>query len=200
LPSPIWKRVGPAISRRARLYWYRLRYRRAALGRGCDIRTGFRLRLGSGGCLTLGSRCVVDRFMDIECDGRIVVGAHTIFGHHCTLAARELVEIGTDCLIAELVSIRDHNHNFDRLDVLTRVQGEVINPVRIGKNVWIGAKVTVMRGVTIGDNAVIGANAVVTKDIPANAIAVGVPARVIRLRDGTRVQPLESMHEAHAIS
>ena len=61
-------------------------------------------------------------------------------------------------------------------------QGAIVAPVRIGSNVWLGAKVTVVKGVSIGDNAIVGANAVVTRDIPPNAIAVGVPARVIRSR------------------
>ena len=54
-------------------------------------------------------------------------------------------------------------------------------PINIGNNVWIGANVTICGGVTIGDGAVIGAGAVVVKDIPANALAVGVPARVLRI-------------------
>lgn len=53
-------------------------------------------------------------------------------------------------------------------------------PVIIGKNVWIGDKATVLPGVTIGDGAIIGANSVVTKDIPANSIAVGIPAKVVK--------------------
>jgi acetyltransferase-like isoleucine patch superfamily enzyme len=57
-----------------------------------------------------------------------------------------------------------------------------VAPVRIGRNVWLGAKVTVSKGVAIGDNAIVGANAVVTHDIPPNAIAAGVPARIIRMR------------------
>ena len=54
----------------------------------------------------------------------------------------------------------------------------------IGSNVWIAAKASIVKGVTIGDNAIIGANAVVCRDVPANAIAVGVPARVVRMRTG----------------
>ena len=53
-------------------------------------------------------------------------------------------------------------------------------PIVIGNNVWIGANVTVLPGVTIGENAVIAAAAVVTKDVPANAVVVGSPARVVR--------------------
>ena len=53
-------------------------------------------------------------------------------------------------------------------------------PIHIGENVWLGANVTVLGGVTIGDNAVIAAGAVVTKNIPPNTVAAGVPARVVR--------------------
>ncbi|WP_238596563.1 acyltransferase [Abditibacterium utsteinense] len=120
--------------------------------------------------------------MTIEVEGRLEVGERTIFGHHCTLAARDSIIIGADCLLAEMVSIRDHDHRFDNLEIPIREQGIVSAPVVIGKNVWLGAKVTVLKGVTIGDNAVVGANAVVTKNLPKNAIAVGIPAKVIRLR------------------
>ena len=82
-----------------------------------------------------------------------------------------------------LVAIRDHDHRFDGpLAVPIREQGHVCAPVTIGDNVWLAGKSTVLKGVTIGDNAVVGANAVVTRDIPANAVAMGVPARVIRYR------------------
>jgi acetyltransferase-like isoleucine patch superfamily enzyme len=55
--------------------------------------------------------------------------------------------------------------------------------VRVGNNVWIGYGACILRGVTVGDNAVIGTNAVVTRDVPANAVVAGVPARVLRMRE-----------------
>ena len=94
--------------------------------------------------------------------------------------------IGENCLIAELVSIRDHDHAFLSTNIPIRDQGFTIKPVSIGKNVWIAAKASIVKGVTIGDNVIVGANAVVCHDIPANAIAVGVPARVIRMRAAPR--------------
>jgi acetyltransferase-like isoleucine patch superfamily enzyme len=159
-----------------------MRFPSARFGNLCDIRSGFHLLLSPRARLEVGTQCVLDRDMTIECRGTLQIGHRTIFGHHCTLAARDSLVIGDDCLIAEMVSIRDHDHCFDRLDVPIREQGAVSAPINIGRNVWLGAKVTVVKGITIGDNAIIGANAVVTKDIPANAIAVGIPARVIRMR------------------
>jgi acetyltransferase-like isoleucine patch superfamily enzyme len=176
-------RVWKAIVRRSRLFLARAKNPRARFGKGCDIRKGLELKLGPSASVEFGEGCVLDRYLTVECDGILKVGARTIFGHHCTLAVREVLEIGEDCLVAEVVSIRDHDHCFDRLDVPVREQGDVVAPVRIGKNVWLGAKVTVAKGVSIGDNAVVGANAVVTRAVAPNTIAAGVPARVIRTRE-----------------
>jgi acetyltransferase-like isoleucine patch superfamily enzyme len=178
-------RVGPALSRRWRLIVARRRFSRARFGARCDIRRGLHLRMGNRARIEFGPECVLDRDMTVECEGTLRVGARTIFGHHCTLAASESVIIGEDCLIAEMVSIRDHDHRFDALEIPIRDQGESVQRVEIGRNVWLASKVTVTKGVSIGDNAIVGANAVVTKDIPANAVAVGIPARVIRMRGET---------------
>ncbi len=144
------------------------------------IRKRFVLRQGSSARVEFGPSCVLDNDLTIECLGNLTVGERVIFGHHCTLAAREHIEIGSDCMIAELVSIRDHDHAFAGSGGVYREQGFVCAPVRIGRNVWLGGKVTVCKGVSIGDNSVIGANAVVTKDVPANCVAGGVPARIIK--------------------
>ena len=88
------------------------------------------------------------------------------------------VTLGEDCLIGPRCTIATPNH---ALDAATRLAGwEHASPVTIGDNVWFGANVTVTPGVTIGSNSIIGAGSVVTRDIPANSIAVGNPAHVIR--------------------
>lgn len=171
-----------ALERVAELQYLRLAYGQLAFGDRCEVRLGHHFSVAQGGVVSFGEGCIIDRGMTVEVSGTLEVGPGTIFGHHCTLAARSSVRIGAKCLIAELVSIRDHDHDFATLALPTRDQGEVVANVVVGSNVWLGSKVTVLKGVTIGDNAVIGAGAVVSRDIPANAVAVGVPARVIRYR------------------
>lgn len=121
---------------------------------------GIIVRASSGGVIRIGKRVTLRRFI--------------------TLHAYERIEIGDDSRIGEMVTIRDHNHFSELEDAPGEAKGFEAAPVIIGNNVWVGVKVTIMPGVSIGDNAIIGANAVVTKDVPANAIAAGVPAKVIR--------------------
>ena len=172
------------VRRRLGLAWTRLRHRRVSWGRRCDVRRGARFRVARGARVRFGEGCVVDRGFDLESRGVVEVGDRTVFGHHCTVAADQSVIIGRHCLLAELVSVRDHDHAFEEVDRAVLDQGRVTAPVRIGDNVWLGAKVTVTKGVTIGSDVVVGAHAVVTSDLPDGCVAVGIPARVIRTREG----------------
>jgi len=182
----IGRRVGVAALRRVRLALARLRYPGVRFGRRCDVRPGISIRLRTKGKFIVGAGCVLDRCLTVESHGAIVLGDRTVLGHHVTLAAHDSVLVGQDCLIAELVSIRDHDHRFTDPERPVRTQGMQVSRVRIGNDVWIGAKATITRGVTIGDHAVVGANAVVTHDVPAWAVVVGIPAQVLRYREGAR--------------
>ena len=139
--------------------------------------------MARGATAAFGSGCVLDHGFTLEVAGRLTVGDRTVFGHHCTVAADDRVTIGRGCLIGELVSIRDHDHAFEATDVPILDQGRRTAPVVLGDDVWVGAKATITSGVTIGDGAVVGAHAVVTRDLPAGCVAVGIPARVVRMRD-----------------
>jgi acetyltransferase-like isoleucine patch superfamily enzyme len=141
------------------------------------------LQIWPGAGVEIGERCVIDRGASIECRGRLVIGAQVIAGHHVTIGVNGSVRIGADSLIAELVSIRDHDHGFDRNDVPMRDQGSMTADVVIGRDVWIGAKATITSGVTIGDHAIVAAGAVVTRDVEPWSIVGGVPARVIGRRE-----------------
>ncbi len=178
------RRVGVAALRRARLARARLRYPGVRFCPRSDVQPGLSIRLGTNGRLVVGANCVLDRYLTVESNGEVVLGDRTILGHHVTLAAHDSVRIGQDCLIAELVSIRDHDHRFTDPGRPIRIQGRQVSQVHIGDDVWIGSKATITRGVVIGAHAVVGANSVVTSDVPAWAIVGGIPARVLRYRDG----------------
>jgi len=115
-------------------------------------------------------------------EGTLRVGSRGTFGRLTSVNCYLDVEIGEGALVADHVYISDFDHRYAELDRPIKDQGIVKSRVRIGADVWLGTKVTVARGVVIGPGAVVGANAVVTRDVPAYAVAVGAPARVIRDR------------------
>lgn len=111
--------------------------------------------------------------------GKIRIGRGTAMSNNISIIATESIEIGEKCLIGDLVTIMDSD--FHRLDPAERWQGsDPAGPVRLGRNVWLGSRVLVLKGVSIGDNTVVAAGAVVSKSLPPNVLAAGVPARVIR--------------------
>lgn len=111
-------------------------------------------------------------------------GAHVHFGNNVyanfnlTLVDDTDIYVGDKVMFGPNVTVATAGHP---IDPELRYQAMQYNiPVHIGENVWIGANAVVLPGVTIGDNSVIGAGSVVTKDIPANVVAVGNPCRVLR--------------------
>jgi len=109
----------------------------------------------------------------------ITVGKRVFINSGCKFQDQGGITIGDDCLIGHNALLATLNHDLSP----SRRADMHPSPIIIGRNVWIGANVTVLPGVTIGDNAVIGASSLVTKDVPENTIAVGSPARVIRSLD-----------------
>lgn len=111
-----------------------------------------------------------------ECGINIKLGKNVFINSGCCFQDHAGIEIGDGTLIGHQVVIATINHAQDpvsRADMFPK-------PVKIGKNVWIGAHATILPGVTIGDNAIIAAGAVVTKDVEKNAVAGGVPAKKIK--------------------
>jgi acetyltransferase-like isoleucine patch superfamily enzyme len=108
----------------------------------------------------------------VDGDARIVIGADYI-GPNSVLVARESITIGDGTKIAELVVIRDADH--DHTAPLRDLKFSAA-PIEIGKDVWLGAQAVVLRGVSIGDHATVGAGAVVTRTVREGTTVVGVPA------------------------
>lgn len=106
----------------------------------------------------------------------IHVGEGVFINACCHFQDHGGVTLGDGCQIG-------HNVVFATLNHFIEAEKRKLTysaPIVLGKNVWVGSNATILQGVTIGDNAVVGAGAVVTQDIPANAVAVGVPAKVIK--------------------
>jgi len=113
----------------------------------------------------------------------ISIGRKVVIGEWCFFDGFGGIEIGDWTIIAHNCSFISEDHGFDALDTPIRFQKKVVAPIKIGRDVWIGCGVRILKGVTIGNGAVIGAGSVVTHDIPPFSIAVGVPAKVIKVRN-----------------
>jgi lipopolysaccharide O-acetyltransferase len=142
-----------------------------------------------GASFTTGVGLRLDAFPNSEIIA-ITIGNNVQLNDYVHIAAVQNVSIGDHSLIASKVFISDHNHGqyaeFDlnnHPDIPPSHRPLASQPVRIGARVWIGEHVCIMPGVSIGDGAIIGAGAIVISDIPANTIAVGSPARVVRQFD-----------------
>ncbi|WP_069172954.1 sugar O-acetyltransferase [Streptomyces griseus] len=127
---------------------------------------------------SLGAGADVRPPLYVDYGSNIAIGARTFVNYNLTALDVARITVGEDCQIGPNVQLLTPTHPVEpepRRDKL-----EAALPITIGNNVWLGGGVIVCPGVTIGDNSVIGAGAVVTKDIPANVVAVGNPARPVR--------------------
>jgi acetyltransferase-like isoleucine patch superfamily enzyme len=125
---------------------------------------------------------VGERFMVIppfstDCGLNTSVGRNVFINQGCHFMDMGGLTIGDDVMIGPKVTIVTAGHPVAPAD---RFKGVVMKPIAIGNNVWIGAAATILPGVTIGDGAVVAAGAVVSRDVPANTMAAGVPARVVK--------------------
>lgn len=111
-----------------------------------------------------------------DCGKNLHIGKNVFFNSGCKFQDQGGIIIGDGSLIGHNVVLATLNHHLD-----PRHRGDMIPaPIHIGQNVWVGSNATILSGVTIGDGAVIAAGAVVTKDVPQNAVAGGVPAKIIK--------------------
>ncbi len=142
------------------------------------------IQIGRRGTIRFGRFVWVGDGTKIRChEGEVVIGPKTVLGQECTISAFQHVRIGEQCVIADRAMFIDFDHGSVEVDRPIRQQGIYKRDVDVGANVWIGYGACILRGVRVGDNAIIGTNSVVTRDVPANAVVGGVPARILRMRE-----------------
>lgn len=168
----------------ARWLWLKLRWRGRLVTDGpCFVRGGVRIEIGREARIVLGRWSWVGDGCKLRAhEGVIEIGAKSVLGNECTLSCYQRIQIGRECIIADHTMMIDFDHIITDVERPMREQGILKRDVRVGHNVWIGHGASILRGASVGDNTVIGTGAVVTRDVPANAVAGGVPARVLRMR------------------
>ena len=180
------------------VYWYcsrRFKGKVAQQSGPCYVGPTARVAVQDGSTnedIVVGNRCHINGLLYSQSHGKIEIGDFCAISRNVQIRSCKSVVIGDYSTLSANVIIQDNNTHpispsFRRVRAQMPVGHEIhlwrwseSAPVVIGKNVWIGENARVCKGVAIGDNSVIGANSVVTKDIPANCVAVGNPARVVK--------------------
>jgi acetyltransferase-like isoleucine patch superfamily enzyme len=164
----------------------RLRQQGVALGRNAQIGTGVHCEAGFRdvrGQIVTAPGCSLSHGVILAAwGGRITLGQNVFVGPYVVMYGHGGIEVGDNTLISMHCRILSSNHSIPPPNIPIRSQPDILLPTKIGRDVWLGAGVTVLGGVSIDDGCVVGAGAVVATNLPSNSVAVGVPARVIRQR------------------
>jgi len=171
-----------------RFGWLKLRYRGRLQTDGLAfVCPGVKFEIGKDARVVLGRWSWLGHGCKVRAhEGEIVIGAKSVLGQECTLSAYQHISIGRECIVADRVMLIDFDHGMVEVERPIRLQGIYKRDVEVGHNVWIGYGACLLRGVKVGNNSVIGTNSVVVRDIPANAVVAGLPARILRMRDTPR--------------
>ena len=184
----------PELSSRARPSWRELVengrsvaaarwYLRHATTVGPRVRVYGRPIVRNHGTMIIGERAkLLSNVAKLELvameGGTLEIGERTLLNHGGSLCAAERVRIGARCLIGPHTMMMDND--FHRIEPDRRYEWPESRPIEIGDNVWLGARVIVLRGVTIGEGSCVGSGSVVVDDVPPYTFATGIPARVIK--------------------
>jgi acetyltransferase-like isoleucine patch superfamily enzyme len=173
--------------------WLKLRWRGRLETDGlCFIGPGVKFEIGKDARVRLGRWCWIGHGTKIRAhEGVVEVGAKSVMGQECTISSFQRVSIGRECILADRVMLIDFDHGVVEVDRPIRDQGIYKRDVRVGHNVWVGYGACFLRGCTVGDNAVVGTLSIVTKDVPANAVVGGTPAKLLRMRAAPRTMRWE---------
>jgi acetyltransferase-like isoleucine patch superfamily enzyme len=175
-----------------RLFFFPYKHRFSSCGSRVLIETPFiingesKIKIGNNVRIKQGLHMeAISEHLGTKYEPEIVIGDNVSINYDVHIAAIDKVVIEDDVLIASKVFISDHSHGNTEVESLkilpSKRQLYSKGPVQIKKGAWIGENVSILSGVTIGENSVIGANSVVTKNVDANCVVAGCPAKVIRL-------------------
>jgi acetyltransferase-like isoleucine patch superfamily enzyme len=135
------------------------------------------------GKLTISKKCEISKGVVIKTfGGTVIINQNTFLGEYVIIYGHGSVEIGENTLIAMHTCIVSSNHTIPAQNELIRSNPDILLPVKIGSDVWVGAGCKILGGVTIGNGCVIGAGSIVTGDLPPYSISIGSPAKVIKYR------------------
>ena len=183
------RRNGMLDHRYARLLlrwaWLKLRWRGRLQTDGlCFVGPGVTFEIGPEAVVRLGRWSWIGHGTKIRAhEGIVSIGARTVLGQEITISAFQHVVIGRECILADRVMLIDFDHGVVEVERPIREQGIYKRDVDVGHNCWIGYGACILRGASIGENSVVGTLAVVTRDLPANSVSAGAPARVLRMRE-----------------
>lgn len=150
----------------------------------CFIGPNVIFEIGKDAVVSLGRWSWIGNDTKLRCHaGRLEIGAKTVVGQEVTFSTYEHISLGRECIVADRAMFIDFDHAVMMIESPIRQQGLYSRPVRVGHNVWVGYGACFLRGTTTGDNAIVGTYSVVTRDVEANAVVAGSPARVLRMRD-----------------
>jgi acetyltransferase-like isoleucine patch superfamily enzyme len=175
-----------------------IRHRRfLTLGSGSVLEHGARLTCLSRTGFTIGRNVTVGKYALIECTGvlwhlgeGLQVGDGSSIGDYSFLGCAGGVVIGRDVLMGQRVSFHSQNHEFSDVTRPIRDQGVVDGKIIVGDDCWLGSGSIILAGVELGAGTVVAAGSVVNRSFGPNSVLAGIPARLVRTRDGT---PRESV-------
>lgn len=155
----------------------------------CTLEGGGLKNISIGNCTYIHGHCILGGWKSYgdnqSFSPEISIGNFCCIGEYSQLSACKRITIGDGLLTGRFVYIGDNAHGRLSLEEAnirpTKRHLVTKGEISIGKNVWIGDKVTILGGVSIGDNVIIGSNSVVTHNLPSNCVAVGSPAKVVKL-------------------
>ncbi len=193
-----------AVAKRAEYYQDKLRHM------GCNVKIGRGVKLLNPQYISLGDNVTIDDncsliarsekgitidettsikhgvYLDTESatEGYISIGKRVYIGTGCSLHGHKGLEIGDETLLAQNITITPYSHKFEDPTKTIISQGGFSRKISIGRDCYLGMNVSVLWSADIGDGSIVGSGSVVVKPVPPFSVAVGVPAKVIRKREG----------------